>query len=231
MSVDALPPGIREKLEAPFPPEQTTTDSRGFTSIGWPYVMARLTDVLGNRWSSKVNSIAQHDAAWVVTAAILVNAGDSMEVSREGVGAANFGDSASDDVKAATSDAFKRAAVLYGVGAYLYRKTTDQPAAAQPPQQRMPGAPGAAAPQSPISATAPAQPFQIDAVKAYFKAFNMADDWVFTQVFKVQQWAQVLAQDAAAVLSGQHAVCVWLKTQYPGVTPPMATGGLKASNA
>ena len=225
MAIEALPAGIREKLEASFPAEHTTNDTRGFTSISWPYIAARLTDVLGNRWSFKVTNIAQHDAAWVVTAAILINCGDSMEVSREGVGAANFGDSASDDVKAAASDALKRAAVLYGVGAYLYRKTAEQSAGQQPPQQRTPGAPPAPDP------TGPAQPFQIAAIQAYFKAFNMADDWVFTQVFKVQQWAQVTAQDVAAVLSNQHPVCAWLKTQYPGVTPPTATGALKATNA
>ena len=126
-------------------------------------------------------------------------------------------------MKSAASDALKRAAVLFGVSAYLYRqpKGQSQPAAPSPAPQ----------PPAPPVTGASAQAFQVDAVRIFFKAYNMPDDWVLTQALHIPAWSGLPAATAASILSGQHPVCAWLKQQYPNVTPPTLTGGLKATNA
>ena len=218
-----FPKAIREKLEAPFPDDQVQCDGRGYSSIAWHHIAQRLTDVLGMSWNYKVIDITPHQGVWVVTAEICVQLADSLKVGRQGVGAANFDGNAADDVKSAASDALKRAAVLFGVSAYLYRqpKGQSQPAAPSPAPQ----------PPAPPVTGASAQAFQVDAVRIFFKAYNMPDDWVLTQALHIPAWPGLPAATAASILSGQHPVCAWLKQQYPNVTPPTLTGGLKATNA
>ena len=216
-----LPPSIRTKLEEPFPDDQLQTERRhGFsgTSVPWHHIARRLTDVLGASWCYSIPSIVKHDNAWVVTARITVKlheAGLTFEMFREGVGGSGFDQDPVDDVKSACSDALKRTAVLFGVGAYLYEKKNQVGQLQQQAQQ--------------AAATA-VQPFQLDAVKKIFAAYQLQEDYVMKSL-NVAAWDMIDPATITAILTATHPFILWLRQNYPNVEKVAPTGGLKTSNA
>jgi len=108
-------------LFKPFPPEKvswrvgsTTADkSKGMALayIDARDVMERLDEVCGSEnWQNRYTATGEKTVCEI-----------GIKISEEGVWKANgAGDSATEAEKGALSDAFKRAAVLWGIGRYLY---------------------------------------------------------------------------------------------------------------
>ncbi len=114
---------ISRQLSAPFPPDQVSWRVQGKANAqGRAQVLAyvdardvatRLDDVVGcENWEFTWEPVAAIDGALQVAKGRLVLFG----VAKEDVGDA----SAYEPNKGAVSDALKRAAVLWGVGRYLY---------------------------------------------------------------------------------------------------------------
>ena len=85
----------------------------------------RLNDVFGTSWSSERDIKLTNDRI-IITVSISVNWNDSedtkkwLSLYRTGVGDASFNEGADTAVTKADAQAFKRACVEYGLGAYLY---------------------------------------------------------------------------------------------------------------
>jgi hypothetical protein len=133
---------VLEALEEEFPEEQLKTIETGsgrnrkkFSYIPEPVVRNRLREVLGLNWSWEILREADttflvwdRDAgeklpqpAVVVTGRLTVNLPSGITVSREAHGGSLLysGNKAGDPHKSASSNALKKAAYLFGVGAYL----------------------------------------------------------------------------------------------------------------
>ena len=122
-------------LAAPFEPAEVKSRSqsgRTFRYVTARTVMNRLDAVLGpeNWWSEPVN-ITKDSAVCRLT----LRLPDGMEITKCDVGGAAGMTDAGDDDKSIASDALKRAAVLWGVGRYLYRDGTPDFAAAEQPAE------------------------------------------------------------------------------------------------
>ncbi len=131
---EGLDQEILAALQAPFDPsEEKQREGRGrvvFTYIDARAVMDRLDEVVGPaNWAHTFKKVA--DEGYAVECALTVF----------GVTKADCGQADAEDEpwKAAYSDAFKRAAVHFGVGRYLYaKKPTAQRAQPMPQGQAIP---------------------------------------------------------------------------------------------
>lgn len=111
---------ILQQLKQPFPAEKISwrvgaTNKDKSKGIGLAYidardVMGRLDDVFGVNWQCKYTHA---DSKTICEIGVLIN---EVWVWRAG----GAGDTDFEAVKGAISDAFKRAAVLFGIGRYLY---------------------------------------------------------------------------------------------------------------
>jgi hypothetical protein len=117
---------IQKKLADPFKPQQlgwkaqvTTQDKARCLAV--PYidardVMGRLNEVLGiGGWQDEYEVLPGGSVVCTLTVHL-----DGRSVSRSDVGSPSEQPDAGDKLKAAFSDALKRAAVKFGVGRYLY---------------------------------------------------------------------------------------------------------------
>jgi hypothetical protein len=117
----------RELLEKPFPREQIKQRPGGFGEtldyIEGPLVIQRLNEAFQSEWSFRVQDHRIYDHEVVVLA----------ELTAQGITKTQFGSkditrakadgkevSIGDDLKAATTDALKKCATLFGVGLHLY---------------------------------------------------------------------------------------------------------------
>lgn len=116
---------IRKALAAPFAPDvvkfkaQTVKDNRALAVafIDARDVAARLDDVLGiDGWEEAYRT----EPSGNVVCTLTVYVGER-RVNREDIGGPSDQKNTGDKAKAAFSDAFKRAAVKFGVGRYIYR--------------------------------------------------------------------------------------------------------------
>lgn len=228
-----LTPELLAKLREPFPDSdiyQGEPKADGFRPryIAWDKVCKRLDDVFGGNWTHQIHRFEMISNQWVVHASIRVMVYDQdkdriIEIARDGIGTWPLSMNGSayldigDDLKSAESEAVKRAAVKFGLGVQLYNREGTQQQNVQAQQQQ-------------VVNLAPAQPFQVDAVKKALEPYKMPVDWL-CQNLQVPSLDKLTAAVAAAILSGQHPLVAWLKQQYPQVTGGQATGGLKASNA
>jgi hypothetical protein len=127
----------RELLEAPFPAEAIKTRPGAFgNSLSYlegHTVIARLNAAFDGRWSFEVVSHQILDDEVLVQATIRVEpagpvktafGSSSITRDRRSGNATNLGD----DLKAACTDALKKAATLLGVGLYLYGASAGEPA-------------------------------------------------------------------------------------------------------
>lgn len=112
---------LKLKLEMPFPPERIhwrvgATNGDKSKGIALAYldardVMRRLDDVCGMKWQNRYNLAA--DGLLICEIGI--------QIDGEWVWRANgAGDTQVEAEKGKASDAFKRAAVMWGIGRYLY---------------------------------------------------------------------------------------------------------------
>lgn len=117
--------GIRERLAKPFPsreikwkPQQVKSNrALAMAYIDARIVMERLDDVFGVAgWTDRYTVIADGS----VECRLSIRFGDRW-VSRADVGSQSEQPDHGDRMKAAYSDALKRAAVKFGIGRYLYR--------------------------------------------------------------------------------------------------------------
>jgi hypothetical protein len=115
---------IQRALSAPFPPSvlgwkpQSVKGDRALACafIDARDVMDRLDEVLGvENWEDSYTVLAGGSVACRLT----VRVGPAM-ITKEDVGSPSDQPDAGDKLKAAYSDALKRAAVKYGIGRYLY---------------------------------------------------------------------------------------------------------------
>ncbi|WP_240907324.1 Rad52/Rad22 family DNA repair protein [Paludisphaera rhizosphaerae] len=108
------------KLAFPFDPEQVKTRKQGNIELAYVTartVMNRLDEVAGPwGWEDRYE---RHDNAWLCRLTLWLPDGSTL--TKEGIGgeSRNMQDS-SDVEKSGESDAFKRAAVKFGIGRYLY---------------------------------------------------------------------------------------------------------------
>jgi len=116
---------LLEKLAAPFPPSQvkwrvgsTSKDkTRGLplAYVDARLVMQRFDDVLGINWQTKIEETPTGRVICSIGVYVQADIFNEWVWKSDGAGATDFeGD------KGGISDAFKRAAVLWGVGRYLY---------------------------------------------------------------------------------------------------------------
>jgi hypothetical protein len=114
-------PALFAALSTPFEPSEVKSRSqagRQFHYVTARTVMNRLDSVLGpESWSDSYRE--PNDTSVVCTLTVTLPDGRVVSKSDAG-GAAGMAD-AGDDDKSAYSDAFKRAAVKFGVGRYLYK--------------------------------------------------------------------------------------------------------------
>ena len=108
-------------LHAPFEPEEVKTRSQGGRQLSYitaRVVMNRLDDVLGpENWSDDYTPVDDHS----VICRLTIRLPDGQVVTKADAGGmAGMADPGDDD-KSGYSDAFKRAAVKFGCGRYLYR--------------------------------------------------------------------------------------------------------------
>jgi hypothetical protein len=111
---------LQPELEKPFGPDQEKTlpGPRGMilTYIDARDVAERLDQVVGpHNWSARYESIGplnEHGVQCHLTV---------LDVTKAGLGYPNGQDEEGEPLKAAESDALKRAAVAFGIGRYLYR--------------------------------------------------------------------------------------------------------------
>lgn len=113
-------PDIFAALVAPFAKEEVKTRSqagRQFSYVTARVVMNRLDEVLGaeNWWDSYLP--LEHSILCTLT----IRLPDGREISKQDAGGHAGMTDMGDDEKSGFSDAFKRAAVKFGVGRYLYR--------------------------------------------------------------------------------------------------------------
>jgi hypothetical protein len=140
---------IFARLAAPFSPEEVRTReekgkgaTRRYRYITPRTARRRLNEVLGpDGWENRVRAAPQG-----VVCSITIHLPDGRTLTREAVGGYPEMPKAEDGVKGGDSDAFKRAAALFGVGEYLYGEKvyTEPERPADPPQRpREPARPAA----------------------------------------------------------------------------------------
>ena len=116
-------PDLFAALAAPFAKDQTKHrqgQGRDVYYITAVTAMNRLDDVLGpENWSE--HTAPTEDASGTYLCTLTIRLPDGATATRTGVGAAGSSGSTANPAKTAASDAFKRAAVRFGVGRYLYR--------------------------------------------------------------------------------------------------------------
>lgn len=219
---------VTKILTAPFPQEavcqEATPKADGFrpSYIPWDLITKRLDEAFGGAWSWEIVKTEIQSNTWLVHGRLSVpTVEDSTKcvtnVTKDGFGTAAIVSPTSlgDDLKSACTEALKRAAVLLGVGAQLYRRDNQVAAVQQQAVQ------ATAAQQSQA-----AQPFQIEAVRKLFAPYNFPPEW-WAQSLQVSAIEQITSLVAAQLLSGQHPIIGWLQTNYPQVQPqsprPVAT--------
>jgi len=115
---------ILEKLSAPFDAKDLRKKQE-FSYIPEPVVRQRLQDVLGLNWdftiTSEIDTTFRSEPAIVVRGQLTVYLPSGRTITREGYGGSPLknGMAAGDAHKGAASNALKKAAYLFGVGAYL----------------------------------------------------------------------------------------------------------------
>jgi len=156
-------PDLFAALAAPFDNQETRTRSQGGKQVQYitsRVAMNRLDSVLGpeNWWDEYVPG--EHS----VLCRLTVRLPDGSTLTKADAGGYAGMPDAGDDDKSGFSDAFKRAAVKFGVGRYLYRDgvprfARDEPVAAP--------IPAAKAPSSPDSLPSQARPPYTDQQRQY----------------------------------------------------------------
>lgn len=212
------------RLAAPFPAEMirqlepNPRNDDGFrpAAIDWIDLVDRLNDVLQGLWEWEVVSYQFGPTDVTVHGRLTIYihdiGGTLHKLSRDGTGGAFYkvnrqGQyvSLADDLKSATTDAMKRAIVLFGPGQQLYHRRE------------------AAQPRTHFDTNVdlrqqPAEPFQVDQVIQLFE-----QQWGFARPFWLQYLgvsdpSQINQQVVRDILAGIHPIFVEMTTG--GAVPP-----------
>lgn len=207
---DRLIPSVLEILSRPFSDTDIKTDkprADGFAprSIDWPKIVTRLDEAFEGGWSWQVVQVH-----WMPNFVAVHGRLSYGSIFRDGIGSAPCsGQDPEYDVKAAASDALKRAAILMGIGIQLY-------------ENRSYPATGV----SPVMGSSPAQPFQIDEIVTMFeRQFGYTREVWMAQV-QITDLGQITASLAHQILSGSHPFVKFVRERLN--TPRT---GLVSSNA
>lgn len=239
-------------LAAPFLPEEVRVRSQGARQLQYitaRTVMNRLDDVLGpaNWWDEYMpleNSV-------ICRLTIRLPDGTTLTKSDAG-GYAGMADSGDDD-KSGFSDAFKRAAVKFGIGRYLYRdgvprfvheRMRHPSLAADPTQHAQPSSPALPQAEPAPSSSRPAGdgPGAPQSGKALFAWIKKQDekhgfgllktvsDWAKRQDFPARMVQWNAEQVQKAFIEAQTAIQATQTTQTdPTPLPPTTGNGWKGS--
>ena len=232
---------ITNTLAKPFPETDVILDRAGVDGfvpsyIPWDKIAARLDEAFGGDWSYEIVKYELIQNLFVVHARITVEMVDpgrgAYKIIKDGIGTClvtTINGQMRDlgaDLKTASSDALKRAAILLRVGIQLYQRDgqkaslNQQAAVAQQEQQHM-----------------PAQPHQVQSVKLLFQRYQYPEPHA-CQALTIQSLDQITALSAAQLLAGQHPLVIWLDAQFkartaaaPGPAPQAQRHSVSASNA
>lgn len=120
---------VAERLKEPFPPEAIgwkPQSIKGGRALAVAYidardVMNRLDDVLGtDRWEDTYEVLPGGSVICTLTLRFPAAEGRGTAVTKQDIGSQSDQSDEGDRLKAAFSDALKRAAVKFGIGRYLY---------------------------------------------------------------------------------------------------------------
>lgn len=113
---------IIEKLEEKFPDNLIKVNSyNGLSYIQWTYIKRRLDEILDGNWSFEVVNETFLEDQVIVTVKLIIQenfrtAHGHCSISKKDIGQA---------VQIATTEGFKKAASLFGVGMYLYENNPE----------------------------------------------------------------------------------------------------------
>jgi hypothetical protein len=217
---------IMAKLAEPFPDTDVILDRPsvdGFqpSYIPWDKITGRLDLVFGGSWSYQIikyelnqNLLIVHGRISVEGVAADVNGKVCVHtITKDGIGTCQVtmvGGQVRDlgaDLKTASTDALKRAAILFRIGIQLYQRDgqktalAQQAATVQQDQQHL-----------------PAQPHQIQSVKILLQRYQYPEQHA-CQALSVQSLDQITALTAAQLLGGMHPLVIWLDAQLKARTP------------
>lgn len=136
----------REVLERPFPAEVVKTRKGAHGDVSYveaPHYIRRLNEAFDGKWSWKILSHQVNDAEVVVQGALEIEGLVRHAFGASGITVAKgTGEvvSLGDDIKAAATDALKKACSLLGIGLDLYAPVDGSKAAPQPTRSPAPQA-------------------------------------------------------------------------------------------
>ena len=219
---------ILAKLAEPFPEtdvllDRTAIDGFQPSYIPWDKITARLDMVFGGSWSFQIidhelnqNLFIVHGRISVEGVAVDANGKACVHtITKDGIGTClvtMVGGQMRDlgaDLKTASTDALKRAAILFRVGIQLYQRDgqknslAQQAAAAQQDQQHL-----------------PAQPHQVQSVRVLFQRYQYPEPTA-CQALAVQSLDQLTALTISQLLAGQHPLITWLDAQLKARAPAL----------
>ena len=241
LNVLKFPQAIIDALVKAFPDTMIQKDAKNAKSDGfcpsyipWIEVSKRLDEVFGMSWSWEIISKAIEGGQWIVHGRLSVplffttadKMTQSITVFKDGIGTcviAQGGANIGDDLKTATAEAMKRAAVLFRVSAQLYEREYAKQDVVQQ-----------AAAAAPVNQNAPALPFQVESLRKLLSKYGNYPENYSCQALSVAKLDDLTGLVVAQLLSGQHPFIVWLNQQYPAIAASAggaAGGNLKATNA
>ena len=133
---------LRECLTRPFTPEQIQQRSGGkrgmFSYVPAALVKQRLNEAFDFKWSWEVNDFRIENNQCIVSGTLIASI-DGEPIKKQGFGSKPITGEIGDDFKAASSDALKVAASLFGIGLHMYME--NKPQQQQGPQMYPPPPP------------------------------------------------------------------------------------------
>lgn len=226
-------------LREPFPDELVrqgdVTKPDGFQPryIQAQHILKRLREATGHAWSFHVKSWTAFPSGpstqqFLVIGSLSIHLADGTTLTQEHAGCADIAvhrEGRTDpggDLKAAITDAIKKCASQFGVGAQLYEQDESPMQGGYRPMEGMPPP----EPQSDPSQE-PAMPFQVEKVRSVFASVNLDLQGVCRDL-NVATLEALTQGDVEQILGGTHPYIQHLRQH--GINPQLP-GGLTASEA
>lgn len=189
MASETLSQDTRSILERPFEASQIKTrQGQGGKRLayveGHAYI-ARLNEAFDGAWSFEILSYQVLDGEVLVHGRLTA----SGLVKEAFGGHKRVGGELGDDLKAASTDALKKAASLLGVGLHLYSSSSTKtapreelPHAAQRPSSRPVGGQAAPAPSATNGTSRQATTRQLERIRVLARTLRRSDEWLTRKV-------------------------------------------------
>jgi hypothetical protein len=200
-SIEPIPADVQAILSRVFDDKDICSDAPRHgsnfrpTYVRWEKVLSRLNEATGGNWDWVIDDvdISRDTGTAIVRGHVTIHLPGGKRVTRGGVGAVvleinpnGYFISVADDVKAAETDAFKRACVKLGIALHLYEK--DREVQQIHDQARE------------MSGQQPAQPFQIARVRNML-AQNNLNEADLCRSLNIRQLEDMTASQVANALS------------------------------